>query len=287
MLLTVRAAIIAALFFSSVPSFSQVKADKAETYKDIIEKAYNLSLQKDRQQALLILNSAIKKETRPQAIAELKKTASELSQMFLSDKAQQLFEMGISLRKADPNQSLAKLNEAARAENDNSAIINEQARLMIAKGDCSGAKELVAKQQILVPWDEELKLTQSQILLCQGQSLELAQVLATVDTKKSTLHLFWTALDIDKNVKDGNFVKAQESLTALQKADGRFPEVFYWTWRIDNAQKRKNVAAAQKYVMSCKNISASQYRQYMIDPMLCRHLGEVESEIKGLNGTSE
>jgi Putative Zn-dependent protease, contains TPR repeats len=287
MISALRAALVAALCFSSTTSLAQNKAGKSETHKDIIAKAYNLSLQKDRQQALLILNSAIKKETRPQAVTELKKTASELAQIFLSDKAQQLFEMGISLRKTDPNQALAKLNEASRAEADNSAVVNELARLLIGKNDCSGAKEALSKLTLLLPYDEELKLTNAQALLCQGTSFELNQAVSGVDMKKSPLALFWYSVDIEKAVKEANFVKAQESQTALQKLDPKYPESLYWNWKIAFLQKRKNLESAQKYVMSCKNISASQYRQYMIDPMLCRHLSEVESEIKGLNGTSE
>jgi len=287
MIQLVRAAFLAALFFSSTASLAQNKGNKTESYKDIIAKAYNLSLQKDRQQALLILNSAIKKETRPQAVAELKKTASELAQVFLSDKAQQLFEMGISLRKTDPNQALAKLNEASRAEADNSNIVNELARMMIAKNDCSGAKEIVSKQAALLPFDEELKLTMAQVLLCQGPSYELTQLLAGIDIKKSSYQLFWQSLDVEKSFKESNFVKTQESLSGLQKLDTKYPETSYWSWRVSTALKRKNLEAAQKYVMSCKNISASQYRQYMIDPMLCRRISEVESEIKGLNGISE
>ncbi|HWU44304.1 MAG TPA: hypothetical protein VN132_12725, partial [Bdellovibrio sp.] len=107
-----RAATLAALLFSR-PLFAQPNA-KAETYKDIIEKAYNLSLQKDRQQALNILLSALQKETRPQNIAELRKVLSDVSHVFFSDKAQQLYETGISFRKTDLNQAQTKLTEALR-----------------------------------------------------------------------------------------------------------------------------------------------------------------------------
>ena len=82
MISALRAALVAALCFSSTTSLAQNKASKSETHKDIIAKAYNLSLQKDRQQALLILNAAIKKETRPQAVAELKKQLQNLHRSF-------------------------------------------------------------------------------------------------------------------------------------------------------------------------------------------------------------
>jgi len=82
-------------------------------------------------------------------------------------------------------------------------------------------------------------------------------------------------------------VKAQEILANLRKVDPKYPEIAYWNWKIDQILKRKSGEAAQKYVMTCKNISASQYRQYMIDPMLCRRIIEVEAEVKGANGATE
>ncbi|MEK2643701.1 tetratricopeptide repeat protein [Bdellovibrio sp. BCCA] len=286
-LVLLRATLGVALLFSGPSLFAQTKNGKSETYKDIIEKAYNLSLQRDRQQALNILSSAIQKETRPQAIAELKKTVSEVSTIFFSDKAQQLFETGVSLRKTDVNQAFDKVSEASRIEPDNFSIVNELARLMIAKGDCKNAQETVQKQLTLVSFDEDLKLSMAQALACQGKWMEYQKVADTVAMKKSPQQKFWLALEMDKFLSAKNLTKAQEALGTLKKADEKYPESFYWIWKFDQAQKKSNLDIAQKYVMTCKNISANQYRQYMIDPMLCRRLIEVESELKGMNGTSE
>ncbi|WP_374076601.1 tetratricopeptide repeat protein [Bdellovibrio bacteriovorus] len=286
-LVLLRAALGVALLFSGPSLFAQTKNGKSETYKDIIEKAYNLSLQRDRQQALNILSSAIQRETRPQAVAELKKTVSEVSNIFFSDKAQQLFETGVSLRKTDLNQALDKVTEASRIEPDNFSIVSEMARLMIAKGDCKAAQETVQKQLAIVSFDEDLKLSLAQALACQGKWVEYQKIADSVVIKRSPQQKFWWALEMDKFIGAKNLTKAQEALGSLKKSDEKYPESFYWIWKFDQAQKRTNLDEAQKYVMTCKNISANQYRQYMIDPMLCRRLTEVESELKGMNGTSE
>jgi hypothetical protein len=52
--------------------------------------------------------------------------------------------------------------------------------------------------------------------------------------------------------------------------------VEYWIWKLDQTEKKKNNDSAEKYVMACKNISANLYRQYMMDPGLCRHLTEMD-----------
>ncbi|KHD88591.1 MAG: hypothetical protein OM95_08815 [Bdellovibrio sp. ArHS] len=282
-----RAALVAALSFLALPAFAQTKNGKSETYKDIIEKAYNLSLQRDRQQALNILATAIQREARPQAISELKKTTAEVANVFFSDKAQQLFETGVSLRKTDLNQALDKVNEAARIEPDNFSIVNEQARLLIAKGDCKSAQENVQKQLKTVTFDEELKLSLAQALVCQGRWLEYQKIVDSVFIKKSPLQKFWQVLEVEKTLSQKSLTKAQEALAGLKKSDEKYPELFYWTWKYEQMAKKANLDDAQKYVMTCKNISANQYRQYMIDPMLCRRQVEVEGELKGMNGTPE
>ncbi|MBO9668575.1 MAG: hypothetical protein J7501_17385 [Bdellovibrio sp.] len=284
-----KAAFGAAFLFAS-PAYSQ---SKAETYKDIIEKAYNLSLQRDRQQALNILTSAIQRETRPQAQSELKKAALDVAHVFFSDKAQQLYETSVSLRKNDLNQAINKLSEAQRIEPDNLAIVAELSRLMIAKGDCSNAQEMITKSLKLVPFDEELKLSNSQALVCQGQWLEYGKTFDPAEARKSPYQKFWIALEVEHQLKVKNLSKAQEWAASLKKLDAKYPEASYWAWRaaqpLEGLKKGNatNLDDAQKYVMTCKNISASQYRQYMIDPMLCRRVVEVEGEIKGMNGTVE
>lgn len=284
----VRATFAVALSFSSLPALAQNKVSRSETYKDIIEKAHNLSLQRDRQQALNILTTAIRRETKPAAIAELKKTVNEIGNFFFSDKAQQLYEVGVSLRKTDLSQALSKLNEASRIEPDNVAIVTELSRLMIAKNDCSNANELLTKQAKLSPFDEELKIAQTHALLCQGQTPEAVKVMESKENGKTSPYApYWLALEVDRYVRNKNPMKAQESWASLEKSDPKYPEISYWRWKVDALSKKTNAEAAQKYVMTCKNISASQYRQYMIDPMLCRRTAELENELKGLNETTE
>lgn len=277
------AAMMAALL-SAQNVFAQARA---ETYKDIIEKAYNLSLQKDRQQALNILLTALQKETRPQNTIELRKAVNDVGHVFISDKAQQMYETAISLRKSDLTQSLAKLNEALRIESDNLTIVTEMGRVMIAKGDCSGAQDAVIKQSRMVPYDEELKLVSAQAYECLSQWVEYGKLYDSNEVKKSPLQKFWLVLEVERYFKIKNFPKAQEIVNNLKKIDPKYPEVSYWSWKLGQQAKGPGPEDAQKYVMTCKNISANQYRQYMIDPGLCRHVLEVEADLKGANGTSE
>ncbi len=163
-----------------------------------------------------------------------------MSHIFFSDKAQQLFETGVSLRKSDINQALDKVNEALRIESDNFSIVNEQARLLIARGDCKTAQEAVQKQMLLVNFDEELKLSLAQALTCQSKWIEYQKVADSVAIKKSPQQKFWLALEVERNLAMKSLIKAQEALLSLRKADEKYPEAAYWFWRFDQAQKKLN-----------------------------------------------
>ncbi|WP_413289522.1 tetratricopeptide repeat protein [Bdellovibrio sp. HCB337] len=284
-----RAALIsAALFiFKSLPAVSaETKSKKAETSKDIIEKAYNLSLQKDRSQAINILVNAIKQENlRNGNTTELKKALQQVSYLFYSDRAQQTFELALSLRRTDAAQALQKMNEALRMEPDNLSLFNEMQRMILIKGDCSGALDNISKERLQDPFDENLILLQGQAQACLGQWEEFKKTHDIFDIKKSSQWKYWLSLEIEHALYEKNLMKAKEVVTTLQKQDPKYPELLYWQWRVASGAEKS--APAQKYIKECKNISATQYRQYMTDVNLCRKVVEVETAIKSSNGTNE
>ncbi len=279
-----RAVVMTALVFSA--PFVFAKPVGAETYKDIIEKAHNLSLQNDRQQALNILSAAVKKETRLPAINELKRVAKELSQTFLSDKSQQLYESALSLRRTDVNQALERAAEARRLEPENSLIVLEQARLLVGKGDCRGAQESLQKQLSLLAFDEDLRLAQAQAAVCLEKWTDY-QKAKEIDGHKKATSEFWLILEVEHQLSQKDFAKAQDLLAQIQRGAEKYPEQLYWQQIVEQKTKKPHFVTAQKYVMSCRNISVTLYRQYMVDPMLCRRVSEVEVELKGYHGAAE
>ncbi len=277
----------ALFFFQGQPAVSaESKSKKSETAKDIIEKAYNLSLQKDRSQAINILVNAIKLEgDRNKSTIELKKALQRVSYLFYSDRAQQTYELALSLRRTDFSQALQKMNEALRMEPDNRTLFLETQRMVLIKGDCSAALDGATKAHLQDPFDENLTLLQAQAQACLGQWEDFKKTRDDIDVKKSNLIKFWLSLEIELALYEKSLVKAKELLASLQRLDSKYPELYYWSWRaVAGAEKKE---AGLKYVKECKNISTALYRQYMTDTNLCRKVGEVETATKSLNGTNE
>ena len=277
-----RATLIVALFFSLAAKV----AGSVETYQDIIEKAYNLSLQKDRTQAVTILLAALKKESKKStAQKELSAALDQVSKVFYSDKAQQLYELGLSLKSTDPSLSASKLQEAARLEPENASIEVALARLALANGDCAAVAGRLMKQKDLVIAIEDLRLVAAQTALCQGKFNDYLTSKNGNDVKNSSLSSFWQTAEMEYLYRTGAFAKVQEAALSLQKQDPSFPEALYWQWKSELELKIKADKVGQKYLSQCKTLNSRQQRVFLPEPMLCRRTPEVESFLKKNNNS--
>jgi hypothetical protein len=285
-----RAAFTAALFFGlsllfSPPIFAK-DSGHTETYRDLIEKAYNLSLQKDRTQAVGLLIAAIKREGKKSSSAkELLQALEKVSTIFYSDKAQQLYELGISLKASDLALALSKLQEADRLEPENMEISLELARLSMAQNDCDAAVTRMKKMKDLTDLLDEPHLVLAQAEACAGQLDDYQKNRAQVETKKSPNALYWQMSDVVAAFKAGNFSRAREGAATVQAMDSHFPEAYYWSWKAGQELKTKGESSAQKYLNSCKTLSPRQLRDYSKEPTLCRHTTEVETFLKKMNNS--
>jgi hypothetical protein len=282
-----RAAIFAALFFIPIlmPIIS-LAAPARETYRDLIEKAYNLSLQKDRTQAVGILLSAIKKENKKSpAQKELLAAIEKVSKVFYSDKSQQLYELALSMKSTDPGTALSKLQEAARLEPDNLSIEMALARQSLSINDCDAALTRTMKQKDLYMAVEELRLAAAQADVCLAKYEDFQVLRNAQETKKSELSTFWNSLEAEYLFKTGAFQKSMEIAVNLQKQDNSFPEAHYWEWRTGTELKLKVDKAAQRYLSLCKTINSRLQRQYLPEPQLCRRTTEIETFLKKTNNS--
>lgn len=276
-----RATGTVALFFVAVSAWGA-----GETYKDLIEKAYNLSLQKDRAQAVNILTGAMKRESKKSlAQKELAGALEQVSKVFYSDKAQQLYELGLSLKNTDPGTAVAKLQEASRLEPDNMSIEIALGRQALANGDCDGASGRIAKQRELFQALEELRLLAAQVSLCQGKLDDYVSLRNPQDLKISVLNLFWLSAEAEYLLKSANPSKSQDVVQTMIKINPAFPEASYWKWKSEIELKQKAEKSAQRYLSLCKTINSRLQRDFLAEPLLCRRTTEVETFLKKTNNS--
>lgn len=287
---TARALTMGALLFLVPPAVSKNKNPekseqktkvKTETHQDLIEKAQALSLQGARFQAIMILISAISKETKkPLVVKELISSLDQIARVFVSERAQQAYELGLSLKNSDPNTAQGKFAEANKLEPDNLEIDMASARIFLMQGDCDKALNKLERWKEALPYIDELKVLQAQSSLCRGEFKEYL-VLKPTDNKKSTA---WLMLATEHAYRTGQFNKAIEIAEQLAKSQPAFPESQYWIFKSKLELKQNAENSGQKYLSQCKSISGRALRDYMFEPMLCKRTLETEAALKKISG---
>lgn len=261
-----------ALLFAAAPP-----KKKTEGAADLVEKARSLSLQRDRAQAVTVLVNGIKREgASSPASRDLKAALHEIGAVFFSDKAQQAYELGLSLRRTDLAQAQAKISEALRIEPDNVQVLAESARLAVIRGDCGAASESMAKQRKWNPYDEQLLLVAAQAAVCSSDWPAYAALRSQAEPRKGSFAMSWSALEVERAYRENAEARSRETLETLRKSDPSYPEIRFWTWKLEKDPRRRQ-QAAQTYVLDCKNLSAAQSRRYMFDAFLCRRTAEAQT----------
>lgn len=256
-------------------------ATKTETYKDIIDKSLALVSQGERSQALLLLKSIVKKEAdKGSSSKEITQALDEVATVFLTEKGQQNFETAQSLFWTDLTLAISKLQETAGLEPDHLLVQLMLARAYIANNDCRKAKAFVLKTKDINEFDERVDLLNAQVLLCGGQFEDYLAERQKIDAKKSKYLSMWKILEAEYEFKSNRFDRARDILNPLLSEKKINPEIYYWMYKTSAEDKAEKNKFSQKYVASCKGMTARQKRELVEDPWLCRHTSEVEVEIK-------
>ena len=267
-----------AFVFWGMAVLSFVDAQALDHVKSTIDQAYTLLAQKRRSEALDLLWKAQNQvlENKKSTSKEFSAAVEKIATTFLSDRAQQLFELGISLKPTDPSMALSKMQEAAKLEADNASIQIEVLRLEAQAGDCSSALSKLEKLSPLLLQLEPLSLLVAQTQVCSGNYKSLEN-LRPSETKKAKTASFWDVVETERLFKTGRYQEALKLSTAASTLD---PEIFYWRAQIEAQLKLSPEESDRKYVAACTKLSERQTRELAFEFRLCRHITEVETFLK-------
>ncbi|MES2857468.1 MAG: hypothetical protein V4692_16475, partial [Bdellovibrionota bacterium] len=139
-------------------------AKEVETFTDIITKAQNLTLQRDRLQASQILLRAIQREPKNSvAYREMMKALEELTAVFYTERAQGAFAAAESIVAIKPKEALDSYAEALRLEETNVAVLKGIARANLVLDECDKAETSLKTAESLIPFSGEIHLLRLQV----------------------------------------------------------------------------------------------------------------------------
>ncbi len=251
----------------------------AETYRDLITKAQNLSLQKDRLQATKILARATAKEKGPSR-KELILALKELAEIFYSDKGQQTFELGRSLDDTAPSNAVDRYNEALALEPNNTSILKALARSYVGLNSCDKGLESANQGLAINPFDEELVLLKAQNNVCLNKTEYSKLVSELSDVMKTNLKLHADFLKAKALYGEGKFPAAEAQFDKTLTLDPKFPESHFYLGLLKQKSGKDATEHFQKYVNLCSDLSGEKKRKYRPEPKLCAEKTKAEAEIE-------
>lgn len=268
----------------SVATNLQKKPQKVkvkENHKDIIKKAQNLSLQRDRIQVSNLLRKAIDDEAEQKKIKELKSQLKKLLEFFYSEKAIQSFQLGESLAIKDPTKSISYLEKALEVEPRNLKILKKSAFVYLETSRCEDSFRLAQQAYGLNPYDIEVLRLNFQALAC----------LQDVENFKA----FDMSLQSSWKIDDIYFLIALAKIQSLQEQDKEamntiqiiklksigFAPVYLLEAKLLIKKGRNPETSYQSYLDKCQNLTNAK-KEFPFQAQLCSQADEVNAKLAKL-----
>ena len=242
-----------------------------------IELAQSAAIRKNRAEATGILNKAIAAAAPPlRGRARLIETQSAIAKVFFTDKGQRLYESGQSTMYDNPDSAMNQYKEALALEDNNILIIDNMARVQLAKQDCGGAVTTLQKARALYPFAPEPAILELRALICQ-KNFELfrekVKLLPTLEKGQDLYVQFLTAQDF---FQQKMWRRASDILQRLSEEDPKFPETYYFLTKAGLELNRDIEAWAAKYISLCKGVTFRERKHYSLEPQICLATKEIE-----------
>jgi tetratricopeptide (TPR) repeat protein len=252
-----------------------------ETYQDLIQKAQNLTLQQDRLQTSQVLLRGLQHEIAKgeraksgTAYKEIAHALDELTSVFYTEKAQNLFADGESQSDLRPRDAIEPFQEALKSEDRNVSVLKALARVHLKLDECDKADLRVKQAEEVNPVAAEVKLLRLQVLFCQKNYEALSLKLSAHDPELEPVEKFTRALQMQDILhqkepkKDLKKARALVNTWEAQYPDD--PEVYNWKWQLSKVNGSPDRVAAAKYSQLCQNLTPRKRKSFSLDVDLCK-----------------
>ncbi len=256
---------------------------RLENHQDLIAKAQNLTLQRDRLQASQVLIRALQplqKDKSSAAYKELVTALDELTTVFYTEKAQSHFATAESLMETRPREALDQLQEALQKEERNVTVLKTIARIHLRAVDCSRADTAVKQAEEVNPYSAEIKLLRLQTLACQKNFELLGTKLEAQTQDLESVEKFTKSLQIQEQMHEKDLKKARATLTSWESQQPDYPEVQFWKWELSRQTPTPDRTAALKYVQLCQNLTPRKRKSFSLDVELCKGKEQVDAYLR-------
>lgn len=265
----------------ATPTPSAAVEKSEENYRDLVQKAQNLTLQQDRLQTSQVLIRGIQRESRGSpAYRELVRALGELSTVFYSGKTQDLFATAESLVESKPKEAVDSYLEALKLEDRNVAILKALARVYLRLDECEKADARVKSAEEMDPYSPEIRLLRLQVYACQKNFDQLAAHLSGKDSDSEIVEKSARGLLLLDAVHRKDSKRAKTLVAAWESQAPDYPELYYWKWELAQESGSTDRVAAAKYEQLCQNLTPRKRKAFSLDVDLCKKKDTVSSFLR-------
>lgn len=267
-------------------AFSKPAQTLEEDPKSTIRKAQDFLKEGDKKRALEILLADIKKHKKEtQQFKDLARIYDQMSSYFMTEKGQQVYELGKAMILVNPTAAIEKLKSAQELEPENALIRRDLVRAHLRSLDSGRAEGLIKESESLVP-NPHLDLMKAHIVVANQTPEKFREMLKSVTITKETAP-YWDLLKVQVAIGEKNFRSASLMLEKLKTTFSRCPDTWLLAARLKEEQDKEAAKEIigdalvewETYVRQCQKNEKELRMAYEYIPNLCSSLAEAEKKI--------
>ena len=258
------------IFVSTVVGAKQKQSGvELETVK---KKVINLLIQRQKKQALSVINDFIASDTNHGSAKEAKDFRKMIAQKFLTKEAQEAYEMSLNLTIESLKEAKKNNEDCLSRDPENLECLIQRIRLLHREK----LKKPIEIEEIdkISPYFDAVDINWVQIST-QKNSLEFKNN-SFYKKEASRLgedKLVFAILELDRSLAIKNFLKAKEVMAALEEAFPDWPDLIYFKNKVETDLTDNKVLnsteALTQYINRCKSLPKTVVRKYRYDFDLC------------------
>lgn len=206
--------------------------------------------------------------------AEFKLSQREIGESFLSERAQHLYQVGLSLTYKGDTSAEQSLLGALEIEPENLKILVALAKNYLGRSNCAKAEEIISKLSKNYFLLEEKYILSGQLLVCRNKLVELNEHL--IPTQNFLLPHKTYAMILSLRAAEANKDIGLIKSIALEliQLEPQMPESYYWLWKYE-VRKNTRKDYGDRYLALCQSISVKEKKRFYLEPVLCSAVDEV------------
>ncbi len=269
-----KAAVLFAAFFIFSPAVVYPKTT-SETLDSAKKKTTSLLAQKQKSEAIQVLQEYLKNETIKSVRSDAGALLVKISQTFISKEAQEAYEASVNATLESSKDSSRYAEICLQLEPTNIDCLIQKMRLSYREKNISATEKYLEDiSKFAGGTDFFLWLDLVVHKDASSTNFKNRNFIKKINEKPSEEFFVLTTLEIERAIGAKNFSRAKEGVDYLEKNYPDYPDSIFFKQKIDSESAEEKLTNAAEtnmmYSAKCKSLTKSMARKFRYDFDLCQ-----------------